>query len=150
MKVRTALGLAVLALTLLVMPGYAAPIKYTGDISLRSPVWANQDKLVAGPSSEASTAALLRRDFEPSLRYLDLAGHVRFTQDGSPLALWINGEHSFSRSYFVHENKMRIGLDLKVKDTPLTLFSYFERRFDGEDLDRVFVGAKIGFRGQLD
>lgn len=85
---RSLLGLTAVAVLLLAMPGHAAPIKYTGELSLRSPIWANQDNLVAAPTSEVSTATLVRRNFE--------------------------------------------------------------RRFDGEDLDRVFVGAKLGFTGRLD
>lgn len=147
---RSILGLTAVAVLLLAMPGHAAPIKYTGELSLRSPIWANQDTLAAAPSSEVSAATLVRRNFEPNLKYLDLAGHIRFTREGSPLALWITGVHSFSRGYFVRESRLKVGLDLKVKNSPLALFSYWERRFDGQDLDRVFVGAKLGFLGRLD
>jgi len=141
-------GLVLALAFLLIRPGHSAPLTYTGELSLRTPVWANQDVLV--PHSHPEVSQLARESFEPNLRYLDLAGSLCITQKGSPLALWINGEHSFSRGYFVHENKMKIGLDLAVRNTPLTIFSYFERRFDGEDLDRVFIGAKLGFRGTLD
>lgn len=149
MKVRLSyLLIAALAVMLLAVPGHAAPLSYEGSLELRTPVWANQD--VASFSSSPSVSTLVRRNFEPSLKFLDLAGSLRITRQGSPLAFWVNGEHSFSRGYFIHENKMRLGLDLQLGKSPATLFSYFERRFDGEDLDRVFVGVRCGFRGDLD
>lgn len=144
-------AIAAIAVLLLAIPGHAAPLTYTGDLSLRTPVWANRDVLVSHPYP--TTTSLVRESFTPSLRYIDLAGSLRITRQGSPLALWMNGEHSFSRGYFIHENKMKIGIDWSLGrdgSLPLTLFSYVERRFDGEDLDRVFVGLRCDFKGTIE
>jgi hypothetical protein len=134
--------LAVLATLLLTLtiPGHASPLQYEGNLELRSPVWASRH-LNNG------------HDFEPRIQQLDLAGNVRFFSPGSRFAAWVSGEHSFSRGFFVHENKMRTGLDLRLgpgkNPGSLTLFSFWERRFD-IDVDRVFVGVRVGFHGDMD
>ena len=125
-------------------PAHSAPLAYSGSVELRSPVWTSRDRLIVEDDF------LVSRSFEPNIRYLDLAGNIRFTHPGTPLALFISGEHSFSRGYFVHENELRVGIDLPVGGRcPVTLFSFWERRFD-LDVDRVFVGARLGFKGTLD
>jgi hypothetical protein len=114
-------------------PAHAAPLAYSGSLELRSPVWASP-----------------RASFEPSFKHLDVAGHLRLAGQGSPLALWVAGEQSLSRGYFVHESELKVGLDFLAggarATAPLVLFSYWERRFN-LDVDRVFVGARLGFHG---
>ena len=141
------LVMAILLLSCTAMAS-AAPLQYDGSLELRTPLWASQDRVVS--SSYPSTESLQRENFRPSLRFLDFGGSLRLSQAGSPLSLWVTGEHSFSSGYFVHENKLKVGLDLKLGKGPVTLFSYWDRRFDKEDLDRVFLGVRCGFRGQLD
>jgi len=137
--------LMIISLLCALKPAQSAPITYTGNLELRSPIWASEDRLVTDPFPRFV-------DFEPNIRYLDLAGNIRFAQEGSPLAAWVSGEHSFNRGYFFHENELRVGLDLLVSkntSSPVTLFSFWERKFD-LDVNRVFVGARLGFSGELD
>lgn len=123
--------------TLLFLPrrAHAAPLQYSGAVELRSPIMLN----APGVSG-----------WNPEARFLDLAGYAKLSAANSPLALWVSGEQSLSRQYYgVHESKMKLGIDWKLKsELPVTLFSYWERRFD-TDLDRVFVGVRLGFHGNL-
>lgn len=126
---------ATLCLAVIAGSAWSAPLQYKGALELRSPVHLD----TPGPTS-----------WSPDLKYLDLAGHLTLFQEGSPLSLWVAGEHSFSRGYGVRENELKVGVDYKVgKSCPLTLFSYYERRYDLK-LDRVFVGARLGFKGSLE
>lgn len=135
MRLRSIISLLVFALVfvvLLLLPtrAHAQPIQYSGTLELRSPVWAS------------------RSGFTPDISFLDFAGSLRLTRAGSRWALWANGEKSFSRGYFVHESKAKIGVDYRLRQS-WTLFSYFDERFDSS-VERVFVGVKFGFRGDLD
>lgn len=149
--------LALIALTLLSLTGCsrsdAAPLRFDGSLELRSPVWASHGHPFFVPDPQYVAPSTVghweEHDFQPNLKLLDLAGSVRLHSDGSPLALWCSGEHSFSHGAFIHENKLKVGLDLALGRGPMTLFAFWDRRFD-KDLDRAFVGLRCNFRGSLD
>ena len=106
------------------------PPRYTGSIELRSPVWNSAFGGVTSP------------------RNLEMAGDLKVSNLLGPVVLVVHGEHTFHQSGIVFpENKIRVGGELPL-NKQLTFFSYYDYRYS-KDLDRVFVGLRLNFRGGL-
>lgn len=135
MTLLAALTLGTLALT----PARAdnsKPVQWSGSIELRSPVW----------NSETNGTR--------NLDNLELAGDLK-VQNLLPgkSVLWVKGEHTFHQAnLYKPENKLKVGIDVPMA-RDWTFFTYWDRRFQPSsgfkdtDVDRVFVGVRLNFRG---
>lgn len=129
-----------LAVCFLAVLGLAAPTRagvldkaprYAGNIELRAPVW-------AGDTASA----------ESNWRNLEMAGDLRVFHVLGPFVLRVQGEHTFHQAgIFSPENKLKVGVELPLGHQ-FTAFSYWDRRFNAE-VDRVFLGLRLGFDGAL-
>lgn len=109
------------------------PVNYTGSFELRAPTWNSRSGYI-----DTFQAA----EFAGNLKVNNLFGNF-------PLSVFIAGEHTIGQAkntdYFPLENKLKAGIEYPLgKD--VTFFSYWDRRFN-IDLDRVFVGIRLGFSG---
>lgn len=111
------------------------PITFDGNIELRSPVFNSKDGYGWGGGRT------VHPEMAGTLRLHNVLGNC-------PAVFWVNGEHTFEQAgVFKPENKLKIGVDYPVSPSG-TLFVYFDRRFD-TDVDRIFVGFRVGFKGKL-